>query len=459
MIRTTATTAFTPLVWGTTYLVTTELLPPGRPLLDATVRALPAGLLVLAATRTLPRGHWWWRATVLGALNIGGFFALLFVSAYRLPGGVAATLGAVQPLLVAALAFGLLGERPGRRRLGWAVVGAVGVAMVVLRPAAALDGVGLLAGLAGAASMATGMVLTKRWGRPVPLMTFTGWQLAAGGLLLVPLTLVIEGAPPALDLPAVAGFGWLALIGTLLAYAVWFRGLEKLPVMAVSLLGLLSPLVATVLGWAVLGQSLTGVQLAGFVIAIGAVVAGQLPAPVASGSPIVPDPEYAHTWQSSSAVAPSPSTVPAHDRPRRRPRGDRADHGRGGAGRGRAQLARRDRRSRRHGHRWGAPIDGQDRVVPVLVLFFTDGGFANKAIRKLLTRAAEQPVFWQFVGIGRANHGLLAELDVMPGRLVDNAGFFACDGIDRISDEQLYHRLLGEFPDWQRAARTAGVLG
>jgi probable blue pigment (indigoidine) exporter len=84
-------TAIAPSLWGTTYLVTTELLPAGRPLLAAVIRALPAGLLLVAITRRLPQGSWWWRAFVLGALNIGVFFALLFVAAYRLPGGVAAT--------------------------------------------------------------------------------------------------------------------------------------------------------------------------------------------------------------------------------------------------------------------------------------------------------------------------------------------------------------------------------
>ena len=105
------TTAIAPALWGTTYLVTTELLPPERPLLAAVVRALPAGLLLVAITRRLPQGIWWWRAFVLGALNIGAFFALLFVAAYRLPGGVAATVGALQPLLVAVLSTGLLGEK------------------------------------------------------------------------------------------------------------------------------------------------------------------------------------------------------------------------------------------------------------------------------------------------------------------------------------------------------------
>ncbi len=111
MNRTLALTALAPITWGTSYLVTTELLPPDRPLLTATLRALPAGLLLLAVTRLLPRGGWWWKAAVLGTLNIGAFFALMFVSAYRLPGGVAATLAAVHPLLVTALASGVLGER------------------------------------------------------------------------------------------------------------------------------------------------------------------------------------------------------------------------------------------------------------------------------------------------------------------------------------------------------------
>ena len=149
---TTAVTALAPAVWGTTYLVTTELLPSGHPLLAGLLRALPAGLLVLAVLRVLPRGDWWWRSLVLGALNIGFFFPLLFVSAERLPGGVAATLGAVQPIVVAALAVAVLGETPSRWRIGWGVAGAAGVAMVVLGPDAALDPVGVVAGVAGALS-------------------------------------------------------------------------------------------------------------------------------------------------------------------------------------------------------------------------------------------------------------------------------------------------------------------
>ncbi|RPI20788.1 MAG: hypothetical protein EHM57_07475, partial [Actinobacteria bacterium] len=107
------TTALAPAAWGSTYLVTTALLPPDRPLLAGVLRALPAGLVLAAITRQRPVGAWWAKAVVLGTLNIGGFFALLFVAAYRLPGGVAATLGAIQPLVAAGLAALLLRERVG----------------------------------------------------------------------------------------------------------------------------------------------------------------------------------------------------------------------------------------------------------------------------------------------------------------------------------------------------------
>src|SRR5919107_228724 len=110
--RATLLAAVAPVTWGTTYAVTTEWLPPDRPLLAATVRALPDGLLLVAVGRRLPRGSWWLKAAVLGVLNIGAFFALLFVAAYRLPGGVAAVLGAVQPLTALAFAAVLLPQTP-----------------------------------------------------------------------------------------------------------------------------------------------------------------------------------------------------------------------------------------------------------------------------------------------------------------------------------------------------------
>ncbi|WP_455551033.1 EamA family transporter [Kitasatospora cineracea] len=273
------------MVWGTTYVVTTELLPPGHPMFASLLRALPAGLIALAVTRTLPRGSWWGRAAVLGVLNIGLFLPLLFTAAERLPGGAAATLGAVQPMIVALLAVLVLRQRLSGRRLGWGLVGVVGVGLVVIGPSAALDAVGVAAGLGGAATMALGVTLTKRWGRPegVSPLALTGWQLTAGGLFLLPTTFLFEGAPPAVDGRAALGYLWLGLVGGLLTYALWFQGIGSLPVTNVAVLGLLSPLVAAMLGALLLDQTLGPVQLLGFALALASIVAGQLPERRAGG--------------------------------------------------------------------------------------------------------------------------------------------------------------------------------
>ncbi|WP_425308415.1 EamA family transporter [Ammonicoccus fulvus] len=278
-VATTAVTAMVPMVWGTTYLVTTTFLPPGYPLFAALLRTLPSGIIAIGLTRVLPRGRWWWRAFVLGVLNLGAFQPLLFVTAERLPGGVAATLGAIQPLVVAGLAVAVLGETPSWRRIGWGCAGVVGVGLVVLGPTAALDPIGILAGLLGSASVALGIVLTKRWGRPkgVGPLTYAGWQLVAGGVVILPLTLALEGVPPHIDRPAIRAYLWLSLVGGLLAYALWFRGIHRLPVTALALLVLISPLTAAILGAMFAHERFTVAQTIGFALALIALVAGQLP--------------------------------------------------------------------------------------------------------------------------------------------------------------------------------------
>ena len=302
-------TAMTPVVWGTTYAVTSEFLPPNRPLLAGVLRALPAGLALLALTRSLPSGSWWWRAALLGVLNIGAFFALLFLAAYRLPGGVAAVLGAAGPLLTVGLSAGLLRVRPTALSVGAGLVGVLGVALVVLRPGARLDLLGIVAGLAGAASMACGTVLTKRWGRPggVGALPFTAWQLTAGGLLLVPVALAVEGLPGALTGTNLAGYGYLASIGTALAYWLWFRGIAALPAVSVAFLALLSPVTAAVLGWLALNQALTPVQVFGMATALAGTLLGQL-----AGHPRVTGPQPAGVEAAAdTAVAPAAASAAA----------------------------------------------------------------------------------------------------------------------------------------------------
>lgn len=291
-------TAMAPMAWGTTYLVTTELLPAGHPLLAGLLRSLPAGLIAIAATRTLPRGAWWFKAAALGALNIGAFFPLLFLAAERLPGGVAAAVAGVQPLIILGLGAMVLRERIRPLTAAAAVAGTGGVALVVLGPAAQLDALGILAALGGVTATAMGMILTKRWGRPsgVGPVAYAGWQLTAGGLLLLPLTLLFEGLPASLDLGAVLGYVWLGTVGGLLAYTLWFRGIQQLPVIAPGLLALLSPVVATVLGTAVAGETIAPLQAVGMAVVLVALITGQFAAARSRGvSAPAPAPELALT--------------------------------------------------------------------------------------------------------------------------------------------------------------------
>jgi probable blue pigment (indigoidine) exporter len=157
------------------------------------------------------------------------------------------------------------------------VAGLAGIALVVLTPQARLDPLGVLAGLGAAVATASGIVLTRRWGRPVDIVTFTGWQLLAGGVLLLPL-LPFEGLPTAPLTPANwAGMAWLALPGGAFAYLLWFDGIAHLRAVAVSSLALLAPVTAAVLGWLVLGQHLGVAQLLGGVVTLAAVLALQVP--------------------------------------------------------------------------------------------------------------------------------------------------------------------------------------
>lgn len=119
------------------------------------------------------------------------------------------------------------------------------------------------------------------------------------------------------------------------------------------------------------------------------------------------------------------------------------------------------------------------RTVPRLVILLTDGGIdQSEEIIAILRASSRLPIFWQFIGVGNIygddedeawedeeeydaaydNYGVLAKLDTIDGRVIDNAGFFSVDDLNLITDEQLYDRILSEFPIWLRAARAAGIL-
>ena len=156
---------------------------------------------------------------ILGGLNFSLFWWLLFISAYRLPGGVAATVNALQPVFVVALSWTLLGAPLRLGAVGAALGGVVGVALLVVQPGAALDGLGVTAGLAPRPRWRSARGARKALATTRPGPTFyQAWQLVAGGLLLAPFALTLEPPRPAPTLPSLAAFVWLGLFGAAVSY-------------------------------------------------------------------------------------------------------------------------------------------------------------------------------------------------------------------------------------------------
>lgn len=231
---------------------------------------LPAGLLLLAWTRRIPKRSEWPTVVLLGFLNIGFFQAMLFVAAYRLPGGLAAVLSSTQTLMVLVFTWLIGKTMPPKAAWGWAA-GVLGIALLVLSPQARYDGTGILAAMAGAAAMALGVYLSKHRRTSLPVLAFTGWQLFIGGLCLLPVALLAEPPLEALSAANLGGYLYLCLFGAVLAYVLWFDGIAKLPPAAVSSLGLLSPVCAFVLGWLFLGQGMDAKSIAGFVLVLASI--------------------------------------------------------------------------------------------------------------------------------------------------------------------------------------------
>ncbi|NYF10008.1 putative blue pigment (indigoidine) exporter [Leifsonia sp. AK011] len=271
-------TAIAPIAWGSTYVVTHALLPAEHPLWGALIRALPAGLILLALARRLPTGSWWWKSLVLGVLNIGAFFVLVYLAAQLLPSSIASTVMATSAGVILVLAWPLLSQRPQLVSVIGAAIGFAGVAVMLSPGGEEINGWGVVVSLTAMTSSSVGFLLARRWGGDVPLLASTAWQLIAGSILLAPVALVVEGAPPALDAGSFWGFVDITVIGTAVAFVAWFAGLRHLPAGVVGVIGLLNPVTGVLLGTLLVGEVLGVNQIIGIVLVLLGVLVGQFAA-------------------------------------------------------------------------------------------------------------------------------------------------------------------------------------
>ena len=274
-LRWTAVTAVAPVTWGATYFVTREFLPVSVPLWGGVLRALPAGLVLLAMRRRRPHGSWWWKSLVLGALNMGAFFALVYVAAQLLPTSIASTVMATSSIVIMLMAWLVLAERPRLLAVLGAGVGIVGVCVMLLTGGGAVSPVGVLASVSAMAMSSVGYVLAKKWSADIDVLSLTSWQLIGGGVVLLPLAVAAEGGPPALDARAVVGFAFVSIVATALAFVCWFSGLRHLNAGTVGLVGLLNPVTGVLLGSLAAGDAVTSRQSVGLALVLVGVLIGQ----------------------------------------------------------------------------------------------------------------------------------------------------------------------------------------
>ena len=242
-----------PVFWGTTYALVNLYLQDMSPYWVAVWRALPAGILLLMLRPRLPTLAWS-KLSLLSFCNIGAFFALLFIGAYRLPGAVAGTLGATLPLIFIILAWVIDKKRPGMKWLLLGLMGFGGV-MLLLNPSADLDPIGVLCML----SATTLVALSSRWMQRWDVgdyLVLTAWQLFLGGLMLIPLAWFMSGAPQLPAMHVVPSLIWLVIANTALAYWAWLWSMRHLGPEIMGMVALVNPVVAVLLGVLIVGETL-----------------------------------------------------------------------------------------------------------------------------------------------------------------------------------------------------------
>lgn len=221
---------------------------------------------------------------VLGSLNVGAFFILVYVASQLLPSSVASTVMATSAAVMMLLAWPLLRERPRLFGAIGAILGFAGVCVLLLGGSFpggnflggndAIDPRGIAASLGAMLLSSTGYVLARRWNSTESVLATTSWQLIAGGLVVLPFAAFTEGGLPRLDATEVLGFSYVTVIATALAFVAWFSGLRHLRAGTVGLVGLLNPLTGVLLGTLLASEPFGPRQVLGVIIVLGGVIVG-----------------------------------------------------------------------------------------------------------------------------------------------------------------------------------------
>jgi len=263
-------------VWGLSFPAISVGLDHLPPLLFAAFRYDTAAVLLLGyAVATTdswrPVGRSNLQAVLWGGLFLVAGNGLLFIGQQTVPSGVAAIQQALVPIMTALWALLLLGERISPVGAVGVAVGFLGVGLIVQpdpNDLLAGDTLGRLIILGQVSSVSLGGVLIDRAAPSMERVAMTGWAMLLGGVVLHLLSLGAgERAPVTLPEPVALGaVVYLGVFSTALAFVIYFTILDERGAFETNLVTYLVPVVATVAGVVLLGESVGPLSVAGFLV-------------------------------------------------------------------------------------------------------------------------------------------------------------------------------------------------
>ena len=260
-------TAVLILAWGATYASIKVSLEGVPPLLLAGFRCFVGGGVVALAAVVLGRRpelrERWAAYAALTLFNVLGLFGLQTLAIDHLPSGLASVLLYLQPVLTVLLAAPLLGAPLGTARVGGAVVAFAGVAVVSAHPDTSISTLGVLLGIGAGVSWSFGTITAKRMALRVEPLWAVALPLVAGGALMSLAAVATGETSVELSARVVTAVAFTTFVGTAFAWLLWMYLVTSGDVGRVSVSIFLVPVVAVVVGWALLDESLGWTVLAG----------------------------------------------------------------------------------------------------------------------------------------------------------------------------------------------------
>jgi drug/metabolite transporter (DMT)-like permease len=254
--------------WGTTYAVTQFTLQEWPPLLLGALRALPAGLLLLAVKPTLPKKGEWPIIFTLGLINIATFFGLIFVMALTLPSAISGV-GMISVPVFAMLFHWVVKKQRPHLIQALSGIGLITLAWILFNPSQiALNPIGLGAMFAAIMCIVIGSSITKSLGNRMHWWKVLTWQLILGGTILSVASGVhaFIDPPPYVnavthfDIRNAMGLLWVIGLNTALGYGMYVWLLQRMSVVDFTFGGIANPVAGIVTGMVLIGESFTAVQ-------------------------------------------------------------------------------------------------------------------------------------------------------------------------------------------------------